>query len=513
MVLEKINNSEIPYWFPKDRLMEGKETRRNDIIGITHVHHFYTKRNLWILSAIRNRCSDGPLLLLFNSQLINMSRLNRYRPGVSFPYNPLSGTLYIGSQTSEASVFIAYKNKLKKLTEAFKKIDSPSIISTKSMTSSLNCCADYIFLDPPFGANLNYSELNTIWENWLKITTNNQLEAIENNAQGKGLTEYRLLMTECFKEAYRTLKPGRWMTVEFSNTKAAVWNSIQTALTEAGFIVANVSALDKQQGSFKAVTTTTAVKQDLVISAYKPSNEMTSEIAANQFTEESTWMFVRNHLEQLPVHIGQKGASELIVERTPRVLFDRMISYYVQNGLNVPLSSGEFQTGVEQRFPMRDGMAFLEKQVAEYDKKRILTKEFTQLSLFVSDENSAIEWIRQQLLKKPQTRQDLHPNFMKEIQHIAKHEILPELDILLEQNFLRFDGDGDVPSQIHTYLSTDYKDLRNLTKMDPKLIEKAQDRWYVPDPNKQADLEKLREKSLLREFNQYIEELASNKKS
>lgn len=369
------------------------------------------------------------------------------------------------------------------------------------------------FLDPPFGANLNYSELNTIWENWLKITTNNQLEAIENNAQGKGLTEYRLLMTECFKEAYRTLKPGRWMTVEFSNTKAAVWNSIQTALTEAGFIVANVSALDKQQGSFKAVTTTTAVKQDLVISAYKPSNEMTSEIAANQFTEESTWMFVRNHLEQLPVHIGQKGASELIVERTPRVLFDRMISYYVQNGLNVPLSSGEFQTGVEQRFPMRDGMAFLEKQVAEYDKKRILTKEFTQLSLFVSDENSAIEWIRQQLLKKPQTRQDLHPNFMKEIQHIAKHEILPELDILLEQNFLRFDGDGDVPSQIHTYLSTDYKDLRNLTKMDPKLIEKAQDRWYVPDPNKQADLEKLREKSLLREFNQYIEELASNKKS
>lgn len=122
MVLEKINNSEIPYWFPKDRLMEGKETRRNDIIGITHVHHFYTKRNLWILSAIRNRCSDGPLLLLFNSQLINMSRLNRYRPGVSFPYNPLSGTLYIGSQTSEASVFIAYKNKLKKLTEAFKRL-------------------------------------------------------------------------------------------------------------------------------------------------------------------------------------------------------------------------------------------------------------------------------------------------------------------------------------------------------------------------------------------------------
>jgi hypothetical protein len=134
------------------------------------------------------------------------------------------------------------------------------------------------------------------------------------------------------------------------------------------------------------------------------------------------------------------------------------------------------------------------------------------MSLFVSDENSAIEWLRQQLLKKPQTRQDLHPNFMKEIQHIAKHEMLPELDVLLEQNFLKYDGDGEVPSQIHAYLSSDYKDLRNLPKNDPKLKEKAKDRWYVPDPNKQADLEKLREKSLLREFAHYVEELSGHKK-
>jgi hypothetical protein len=100
-------------------------------------------------------------------------------------------------------------------------------------------------------------------------------EAIENSTQNKGPEEYRLLMLSCFKEAYRILKSGRWMTVEFSNTKASVWNSIQVALTEAGFIVANVSALDKKQGSFKAVTTPIAVKQDLVISAYKPNRVVT----------------------------------------------------------------------------------------------------------------------------------------------------------------------------------------------------------------------------------------------
>ncbi len=88
-----------------------------------------------------------------------------------------------------------------------------------------------------------------------------------------------------------------------------------------------------------------------------------------QNSEESAWLFVEQHLQQLPVFVGGKGAAELIVERTPRILFDRMIAYHVQHSLSVPISSADFQLGVEQRFPMRDGMAFLEEQVAEYDKK------------------------------------------------------------------------------------------------------------------------------------------------
>ena len=161
---------------------------------------------------------------------------------------------------------------------------------------------------------------------------------------------------------------------------------------------------------------------------------------------------------------------------------------------------------------MRDGMAFLESQVAEYDKKRTLVKEFSQMSLFVSDENSAIEWIRQQLMKKPQTRQDLHPQFMREIQHIAKHEQLPELDDLLSQNFLRYEGEETVPDQIASYLRRNYHDMRGLENTDGKLKTKAMNRWYVPDPNKQADLEKLREKTLLREFDHYVDELGNSKK-
>lgn len=504
-LIEKIDRMEIPYWFPTDRMPEGEESRRNDILGITHVHHFYTKRNLWILSSIKSKVRLPQMHLLFNSQLINISKLNRYRPGVSFPYNPLSGTLYIGSQISESNVFTAYKNKLRRLLKALKNVQKTTIISAMSTHETTNITCDYIFTDPPFGANLMYSELNFLWEAWLKVKTNNEPEAVVNKTQAKGLPEYQRLMEACFKEYYRVLKPGRWLTVEFSNSQASIWNAIQEAIQRAGFVVANVSVLDKKQGSFKAVTTTTAVKQDLVISAYKPAEALRQEMERHQHTVESAWAFVDQHLEKLPVFIGQKGEAQTIVERTPRVLFDRMVAYHVQHGMAIPLSSAEFQAGVAARYPMRDGMVFLEKQVAEYDKKRILVSQFAQMSLFVTDENSAIEWIRQQLLKKPQTRQDLHPNYMKQIQHIAQHEMLPELDELLAQNFLKYEGDGPVPDQIASYLRKNYKDVRGLANDDPKLCEKALERWYVPDPNKQADLEKLREKALLREFDSYVD--------
>ena len=49
----------------------------------------------------------------------------------------------------------------------------------------------------------------------------------------------------------------------------------------------------------------------------------------------------------------------------------------------------------------------------------------------------------------------------------------------------------EVSSQIHSYLSSNFKELRNLTKDDPALNAKAKYRWYVPEPNKAGDLEKL----------------------
>jgi len=293
--------------------------------------------------------------------------------------------------------------------------------------------------------------------------------------------------------------------VEFHNSKNSVWNSIQEALQTAGFVIADVRTLDKKQGSFKQYTSASAVKQDLIISAYKPNGGLEERFKLTAGTEEGVWDFVRTHLKQLPVFVSKDGKAEVIAERQNYLLFDRMVAFHVQRGVTVPLSAAEFYAGLAQRFPERDGMYFLPEQVAEYDKKRMKVKEVLQLQLFVTDEASAIQWLKQQLTRKPQTFQELHPQFLKEIGGWQKHEKQLELSELLEQNFLRYDGKGEVPSQIHSYLSSNFKELRNLPKDDERLRAKAKDRWYVPDPNKASDLEKLRERALLREFEEYRE--------
>lgn len=345
--------------------------------------------------------------------------------------------------------------------------------------------------------------MNFLVESFHGVTTQQKPEAVMSNSQKKDLLDYYRLMKMCFSEYYRILKPGRWMTVVFSNTQASVWNSLQTSLQEAGFVVANVSALDKKQGSFNAVTTAMAVKQDLAISVYKPDEGLEKRFE-KQAASESVWDFVQAHLRQLPVAKKKLIELEYIVERDPRILFDRTIAWFIRHNAPVPLSSQEFQEGLRSLFHERDGMVFLSSQVAEYDRKRAQVSQAPQMEMFIADERSAIDWLTDFLKKRPSTYQEVHPEFMTQLgAGWKKHETRPELAELLEDNFLRFDGVGDVPSQIHNYLSTNFHDLRNLEKSDLRLQLKAKDRWYVPDPSKAKDLEQKRERSLLKEFEGY----------
>ena len=473
--IEKIDAMEIPYWYPTDRMCEGSESRRNDRYGITHVHQFYTRRNLAVLAAFATKSRGSRYAIVFQSINATLtSKIVRYNMGHR-GNGPVSGTLYVPSLIAEGNVFRLIEGKAKDFIQAFGKIrDFKGAYINLSSTSDLrninDNSIDYIFTDPPFGGNLNYSELSFLWEAWLKVLTNQKPEAIMNAVQEKGLPEYQSLMTECFSEYCRVLKPGRWMTVEFHNSQNAVWNAIQEALQRSGFIIADVRTLDKQQSSFKQVTTTSAVKQDLVISAYKPKDIFKREFAASAGSDDTAWTFVHQHLENLPVAVVKNGKIEIITERQAFLLFDRMVAYHIMNGIAVPLDSIDFYNGLDEKFLKRDGMYFLADQVNEYDDARIENDlEDIQFSLIVTNEKTAIAWLYQQL-STPQTYAEIQPKFMQEIKTVDKYEAIPELAVLLEDSFLQ-DANG---------------------------------KWYIPDRTKEADVAKLREKKLIKEFDGYL---------
>ena len=75
------------------------------------------------------------------------------------------------------------------------------------------------------------------------------------------------------------------MTVEFHNSQNRIWTAIQEGIQHAGFVVCDVRTLDKQQGSFKQYNSANAVKQDLVISAYKPSRTFEEQFQVSAGTE------------------------------------------------------------------------------------------------------------------------------------------------------------------------------------------------------------------------------------
>ncbi|CAJ0708904.1 hypothetical protein LMG8323_00445 [Ralstonia mannitolilytica] len=521
-LLQRISAMPMPSALPSDALpdMQMGRVGRMKTADVQSIPKFFLPRSAHALASMWDKAKAHPdariraALLFFVEQAIwTASVLNRYRPsGFSQVNQYLTGVFYVASQHAECSPWYILEGKLGRLAKAFQNYRSQigaAVVNTGSAASMPlpDKSVDYIFTDPPFGENIYYSDLNLLVESWHGVKTNSSPEAIVDRVKNKGIPEYQHLMQRCFAEYYRVLKPGRWMTVVFSNSRAAVWNAIQVALQQVGFVVAEVTTLDKVNLSFQQVVSPNAVKQDLIISAYKPNGGLEERFNRTGATVDSAWDFVQTHLKQLPaVKVTSGYPQELlnIVERDPRRIYDRMASWFIRHGTMVPISTPEFLAELPVRFREMDGMVFLPDQLVEYEKARSRIPQVKQAELFVSDERSAIDWLTNFLLKRPSTRSEIHPEYIPQIGSAKrKGEIIPELDQLLEDNFLKYDGTGEVPSQIHSYLSSNHKDQRGLDKSDPALVAKAKDRWYVPDPNKAQDLEKKREKALLKEFEAY----------
>ena len=454
--------------------------------GCTQINQIYPLRTQYVLAYLYDLISKydisikKSLMFIFTSMLPKLTRLNRYMPqhGSRALVGPMANVLYLPPIYVENNPIDQFEYQAGKVLRAMEFCNSGPLIQISSATKNSlpDNSVDYIFTDPPFGANIMYSELNTVSESWLKLRTNNKEEAISNPNQKKGLHEYQNIMTECFKEYYRVLKPNKWMTVEFSNTSAAFWNSLQYSIQSAGFIISGVTDLNKERGGLYAMIGPTAVKQDLAISCYKPNTSISENLEKFGGNKTNAMDFIEELLYHLPVHLEKNNSTTAVIERSPKILYDRLISYYVQHGYAIPMDAQEFQKALRERFIERDGMFFTASQTVEYEAKKEKTNGVVPMALFISSEAEGIEWLKRELTE-PQTYQEILPNWMKDMVAPKKGDILPELTVILEENFIK-EEDG---------------------------------KWRKPDAEKAADLEILRGKKLMKEFNLYLEQASKPK--
>ncbi|MCL4552881.1 MAG: site-specific DNA-methyltransferase, partial [Candidatus Marsarchaeota archaeon] len=116
-LIDLIDRTDIPYWFPTDRMPEGDEARRNDGIGLTHAHHFYSKRNVKSLAFALSRVVGSRYYDLWQALLrgstsystkmvkVNVPRL--LGGGGLFSFGAVTGTLYVPSLLGERPVLDA----------------------------------------------------------------------------------------------------------------------------------------------------------------------------------------------------------------------------------------------------------------------------------------------------------------------------------------------------------------------------------------------------------------------
>ncbi len=359
-LIGRSEEEEIRLWHPTDDLPEGVNTRQAIAHGLTSVDALYTKRNLRaaaLLWDIARKWKDeeegSKLMFTVTSMYQRVTRLSEFRfwggSGNMANYN-------VPMIFNEQNVFKVFNRKAKTirnyLATYVRKIQMPFCLSTQSATDlSLipNDSIDYVFTDPPFGSNINYSEMNFLWEAWLGTFTNSRDEAIINRSQQKTIRHYQELITQALSEIRRVLKPNRWLTLVFHNSSSEVWSAIQAALSSAGFSIAQTQTLNKRHGTFKQFVSENAVGYDLILHCRKESTGVGASKQSQFFSRSAIRDFIRVKLQQSPdefiVHyLHVKRPSEL----DSRKLFSLWLKERMESGEKVDLDYEQFRSIIKQ---------------------------------------------------------------------------------------------------------------------------------------------------------------------
>lgn len=297
---------------PTMELPDGVNLSQPKRHGLTSIDRLYTSRNLSAMShlwreihRIKDNEIAGFLSFVFTSLYQRVTRLSEFRfwggSGNTARFN-------VPHIFNEANVFLTFERKARSIQDHLEttaqSYSGRCVVHTGSATDLSflpdNSC-DLVFTDPPFGANINYSEMNILWESWLGAFTDAKDEAIVNRSQKKDVARYGELMTASLMECHRVLRPDHWMILVFMNSSQSVWQALRNAVLDAGFSIERVDIFDKQHGTFKQFVSDNTAGCDLLLHCRKSDVVRTAvAVAATNGAAESVRIFLGERLAAIP---------------------------------------------------------------------------------------------------------------------------------------------------------------------------------------------------------------------
>lgn len=257
----KVEDSPIEDWYP-----QGVKLPNNADRG--YVHELFSPRQLRALAILRASIMNTKdekirdlLLLIFSGTLAKcnltfLSAKNRKESrGGSSIFSVYA--YFVGKKPVELDVWEQFDLRYQRLIKAKKEtneligsfFNKENAVFIKGDATNLqeifpDESVDYVYTDPPYGANIAYLDLSTMWNAWLGFTIEESdriAEVIEGGDLQKTKQDYTERLQKSIFEIFRILKFNRWFSVVFAHKDPLYWDTIIKAAEACGFEYSNTS--------------------------------------------------------------------------------------------------------------------------------------------------------------------------------------------------------------------------------------------------------------------------------
>lgn len=287
--------------YPKDKIF--KYVKRS---GVSAINELFTPRALIILSFLLkeiNKIKDEPtrecFKFIFSSMLPNVSRMipGDIKKG-TYKSGWVISKFWVPTVHTERSIFHCFNLRYSAIIKGKSGVKNlkQSLVDTYVADSKklplANNSIDYIFTDPPYGESIAYLALCHFWNSWLKMTPKYSNEIIIDPYRKMSANDFSNNLSLAFKEMYRVLKPGKYLSFTFHSRDLNIWKGILEGCLNSGFVLKEVVLQPQAVSSgTQGINRKNTLKGDFIYTFSKPL-KTSSHISINY--HDNSYSFIVN---------------------------------------------------------------------------------------------------------------------------------------------------------------------------------------------------------------------------